>query len=82
MWLSDHDMVAGFERAVTAPDSLRFARVNLVSDNAGMAWDLQEARDLLGYAPASESIPDAPADPIRAGRNPAGDIPRGESSTE
>ncbi len=57
MWLSDHDMCAGFERATFAPDSLRFAVLNLVSRNKGMRWDLKEAERLIGYVPRDGYAP-------------------------
>lgn len=57
MWLSDRDMCEGFERAAFAPSTLDFAVVNLVSDNAGMAWDLSEAWKLIGYDPQDGSMP-------------------------
>jgi sugar lactone lactonase YvrE len=59
-WLSDGDLQAGFERAVLAPDTVRSAVVNLVSDNQGMVWDLEEARRIIGYAPADRSAPSRP----------------------
>ncbi len=57
MWLSDRDLCQGFEKAVLAPASLRFGVFNLVSDNAGMRWRLDDAADALGYAPADRSTP-------------------------
>ena len=40
MWLSNRDLCQGFEKAVLAPPSVRFAVLNLVSRNEGMRWDL------------------------------------------
>ena len=57
MWLSDRDLCCGFECAVNAPDTRRFAVVNLVSNNAGMRWDLGEAERLIGYVPFDRSQP-------------------------
>lgn len=57
MWLSDQDLCQGFEKAVTAPASLRFGVFNLVSSNRGMRWRLDDARDALGYVPADHSMP-------------------------
>lgn len=57
MWLSNRDLCSGFERAAFAPDTLDFAVLNLVSNNAGMAWDLAEAKALIGYEPRDSSVP-------------------------
>lgn len=57
MWLSDRDLCQGFEKAVLAPPELRFAVLNLMSDNPGMRWDLSETRRLLGYAPQDGAAP-------------------------
>lgn len=51
MWLSDRDLCQGFEKAIIAPDTLRFAVLNLMSDNPGMRWDLTPTREAIGYAP-------------------------------
>jgi sugar lactone lactonase YvrE/nucleoside-diphosphate-sugar epimerase len=72
-WVSDPDLCAGFERAVMAPPDIRGAIVNLVSDNADMAWDLEEARRLIGYEPVSRS---APIGPAHAGAGGARSLPR------
>lgn len=58
MWLSDGDICQGFEKAIEAPDDLRFAVLNLMSDNAGMRWDLGPTRDAIGYEPADHSAPE------------------------
>ena len=50
MWLSDRDLCQGFERAVTVK-GIRFAVLNLMSENPGMRWDIEETRRALGYAP-------------------------------
>ena len=50
MWLSDRDLCHGFERAVLA-DGVRFAVLNLMSDNPGMPWDLDTTRQTIGYSP-------------------------------
>ena len=62
MWVSDHDLCEGFRRAVAAPAGLRFALLNLMSDNPGMRWDLAEAEAATGYRPrdAFALPPDAP----------------------
>lgn len=51
MWLSDRDMCNGFERAVLAGPEVRFAVLNLMSDNPGMRWDIETTRRVIGYAP-------------------------------
>jgi len=50
MWLSDRDLCHGMERAVLAED-VSFAALNLMSDNPGMRWDIEETRRVIGYAP-------------------------------
>lgn len=57
MWLSPRDLLQGFRRALAAPLALRFAVLNLVSNNPGMRWDLQEARDAIGYVPEDSFEP-------------------------
>jgi NAD+ dependent glucose-6-phosphate dehydrogenase len=50
MWLSDHDFLEGMTAAATAP-AQGFAIVNLMSDNPGMRWSLEETRRVLGFSP-------------------------------
>jgi NAD+ dependent glucose-6-phosphate dehydrogenase len=50
MWLSDRDFCEGTTAAATAPIS-GFAVVNMVSNNPGMRWALDETRDVLGFSP-------------------------------
>src|SRR5579872_6700805 len=50
MWLFDRDLCHGFERAVLA-DPIRFAVLNLMSNNPGMRWDIDETRRVIGYKP-------------------------------
>jgi NAD+ dependent glucose-6-phosphate dehydrogenase len=57
MWLSDRDLCGGFEAAVAAPASVRFAVLNLMSDNPGMRWDLQGLREVLDFRPADGAAP-------------------------
>ena len=57
MWLSDRDMAQAFECAVEAPESVRFAVLNLMSDNPGMRWDLGPTRETIGYAPQDGAAP-------------------------
>jgi NAD(P)-dependent dehydrogenase (short-subunit alcohol dehydrogenase family) len=51
MWLSDRDLCQGFAKAVTAPETLRFAVLNLMSANPGMRWDIEATRAAIGYVP-------------------------------
>lgn len=57
MWLSDRDLCQGFEKAVLASSDLRFAVLNLVSRNDGMRWDIDAARQSIGYEPIDSSRP-------------------------
>ena len=50
MWLSDRDLCHGVERAVFA-EHVSFAVLNLMSDNPGMRWDIEQTRRVIGYAP-------------------------------
>ena len=50
MWLSDRDLCQAMERAVLAED-VRHHVLNLMSDNPGMRWDIDETRRAIGYAP-------------------------------
>ena len=49
-WLSPRDFCQGVERAIEAAD-IRFAVLNLISDNTGTPIDLSETRRLIGYRP-------------------------------
>ena len=54
MWLSDRDFTSLFERAVLADAAAWPAPgivVNGMSANAGMPWDIETTRRLLGYEP-------------------------------
>jgi nucleoside-diphosphate-sugar epimerase len=64
MWLSNRDLCDGFEKAVTAPQSVRFAVLNLMSDNPGMRWDIETTRRTIGYAPKDGHRPVVPADQL------------------
>lgn len=57
MWLSDRDLCQGFEKAVTAPEGVRFAVLNLMSRNTGMRWDLEPTRTAIGYEPLDSFSP-------------------------
>ena len=50
MWLSDRDLFAGVLCAIGAKD-VSFAAVNLVSNNPGMRWNIQETFDAIGFVP-------------------------------
>jgi NAD+ dependent glucose-6-phosphate dehydrogenase len=50
MWLSDRDLCHGVERGVLA-ENVPFAVLNLMSDNPGMRWDIEETRRVIGYEP-------------------------------
>jgi hypothetical protein len=50
MWLSDRDLCHGVERAIVT-DNVPFAILNLMSNNPGMRWDIDETRRVIGYQP-------------------------------
>lgn len=54
MWLSDQDLLDGLLAAITAQD-VRFATLNLMSDNPGMRWDLTETKSVIGFEPKDGS---------------------------
>ncbi|RYE09616.1 MAG: NAD(P)-dependent oxidoreductase [Hyphomicrobiales bacterium] len=56
MWLSNRDMNQAAERAIEAPP-FGFAAINLVSANQGMRWDLEHAREIIGYVPLDHAVP-------------------------
>jgi nucleoside-diphosphate-sugar epimerase len=51
MWLSHRDCAQLIGAALDSPDSLGFAIVNGVSNNAGRWFSLREGRELLGWQP-------------------------------
>lgn len=51
LWCSHRDIVQILERAINAPDTLRFDVFFGHSDNLHNIVDIQHARDVLGYAP-------------------------------
>jgi NAD+ dependent glucose-6-phosphate dehydrogenase len=57
MWLSNRDFCQGCEKAITAPPSVRFAVLNLMSQNEGMRWDLEPTRAAIGYVPMDRFTP-------------------------
>ena len=54
MWLSDRDFLNGLRAAIQAKD-VPFAALNLMSDNPGMRWNIDETRRVIGYAPQDGS---------------------------
>ena len=50
MWLSDRDLCHGMERAVLA-EGVEFAVLNLMSENPGMRWDIEQTKKTIGYQP-------------------------------
>ncbi len=54
MWLSDRDFLNGMCAAIAAKD-VPFAALNLMSDNPGMRWDIEETKRVIGYAPQDGS---------------------------
>lgn len=58
-WLSNGDFCRAVERAIEA-NGVSFATLNLMSDNEGMIWDLEEARQTIGFVPADRSTPAQP----------------------
>ena len=54
MWLSDRDYLNGMEAAITA-ENVSFAALNLMSENPGMRWDIEETKNVLGYHPKDGS---------------------------
>jgi nucleoside-diphosphate-sugar epimerase len=56
LWLSNDDWRQAVQLACTAPFE-GFAVVNVMSDNAGMRWDLTDTGRILGYEPSSHHVP-------------------------
>jgi NAD+ dependent glucose-6-phosphate dehydrogenase len=56
MWLSNRDWSAAVQRACAAPFE-GCAVVNVMSDNAGMRWDLGDAARIIGYRPSDRHHP-------------------------
>ena len=54
MWLSDRDFLNGMLAAITV-EGVDFAVLNLMSDNPGMRWDINETKRVIGYAPEDGS---------------------------
>lgn len=51
VWCSQADAARAVERAIEAPESLRYAIVHVVSDNRWGYRDLAHARETIGYVP-------------------------------
>lgn len=56
MWLSNEDWAQAVQKSCTAPFE-GAAIVNIMSENAGMRWDLDGARAAIGYVPTSRHRP-------------------------
>lgn len=56
LWLSNEDLCQAVEKAIVAKD-IKYEVLNLLSNNAGMRWDLSETRRVLGYEPQDEHVP-------------------------
>jgi NAD+ dependent glucose-6-phosphate dehydrogenase len=54
MWLSNRDFCQLMERCLVADLPVLFAVVNGMSANAGMRWDIEYTRQLVGYAPCDD----------------------------
>ncbi len=74
MWLSNRDLCQAVEKAFNVGD-VPFAVLNLMSNNAGMRWDLTETRRVLGYEPKDGHIP-PPEQPLGQLHNWAGSLLR------
>jgi NAD+ dependent glucose-6-phosphate dehydrogenase len=57
MWLSNRDMNQVMDKAIAAPP-FGFAIVNLESNNAGMRWDIEHTRKVIGYVPLDSATPE------------------------
>lgn len=51
MWLSNRDFCHLIECCIEADPTIRFAVVNGMSANAGMRWDIEHTKALVGYQP-------------------------------
>jgi NAD+ dependent glucose-6-phosphate dehydrogenase len=55
MWISDRDICPAMERAVLA-ENVPYAVLNLMSDDPGMRWVIDETRRLIGYQPTDSHV--------------------------
>lgn len=56
MWLSNRDMVQAVICAIEV-QNLPFAILNLVSNNAGMRWDMKRTHEAIGFVPNDGHLP-------------------------
>lgn len=56
MWVSNRDMNQAMGKAIEAPP-FGFAIVNLEFNNAGMRWDIEHTRKVIGYIPLDSATP-------------------------
>ena len=56
MWLSNGDWTQAVEKACFSPFE-GACILNIMSDNSGMRWDLEEAGKSIGYRPQSRHTP-------------------------
>jgi len=54
MWLSPGDCVRAHRAGIEAPDSLGYGTYYIMSRNRDMLWDMQNAREELGYDPQDD----------------------------
>jgi len=59
MWLSNQDWAQAVCKACLSPYD-GSALLNIMSSNAGMRWDLEEAKSVIGYHPTSQHRPHLP----------------------
>jgi uronate dehydrogenase len=59
-WLGNDDVCSAMELALRKPPRHDPYTVFVVSNNAGMRWSLDEARNQLGYIPQESSTPSPP----------------------
>ena len=55
MWLSDSDFLEGVKAAITV-EGVKFAAVNLISNNPGMRWNVEETASTIGFMPKDGSV--------------------------
>jgi len=51
MWLSNRDFCQLMERCIEADPAIRFEVINGMSNNAGMPWNLEHTRQVVGFVP-------------------------------
>jgi nucleoside-diphosphate-sugar epimerase len=54
MWLSDRDFLDGMKAALLAKN-VKFAALNLMSDNLNMRWDMSQTIKVIGFTPRDGS---------------------------